>query len=159
MIGTISGSAAMKSRLSREFTLKSLVSDSAVQARVGLQKFASYPRPRYSRWRAMLYGSFIDWAIFMRLPLGDNVFGFIVKRGGPEQVRLLLALARFDEDGDGCINFEEFVEMVTGEQGKGETVRRACQIGTALADTGLDARLRLCVSPHDTMLHICKHAF
>lgn len=92
--------------------MKSLVSDSAVQARVALRQFASYPRPRYTRWRSILYGSFIDWAICLRLPLGDNVFGFIAKRGGPEQVRLLLTLARFDEDGDGTISDEEFAHFL-----------------------------------------------
>ena len=108
----ISGKAAMKSRLSRQITMKSLVSDSAVQARVALRQFASYPRPRYTRWRSILYGSFIDWAICLRLPLGDNVFGFIAKRGGPEQVRLLLTFARFDEDGDGTISDEEFAHFL-----------------------------------------------
>ena len=97
----------MRRRLSRNFTMKSLVSDSAVQARVALRQFAAYPRPRPTRVRAILYGSFIDWAICLRLPLGDNVFGFIARRGGPEQVRLLLALARFDEDGDGSISEAE----------------------------------------------------
>ena len=107
--GGISGKAAMRRRLSRDFTMKSLVSDSAVQARVALRQFGSYPRPRYTRWRAILYGSFIDWAICLRLPLGDNVIGFIAKRGGPEQVRLLLTLASFDEDCDGSISDEELL--------------------------------------------------
>ena len=63
-----------------------------------------HPRPKYKRWRAILYGSFIDWAILLRLPLGDNIFGCIARHRGPEQIRLLLVLALFDADGDGGIS-------------------------------------------------------
>ena len=70
-----------------------------------------YPRPKYKRWRAVLYGSFIDWAILLRVPLGDNVFGCIARHRGPEQIRLLLALALFDADGDGEISETELEEF------------------------------------------------
>ena len=47
-----------------------------------------------------MYGSFIDWAILLRVPLGDNIFGCIARHRGPEQIRLLLVLALYDGDGD-----------------------------------------------------------
>ena len=51
-----------------------------------------------------MYGSFIDWAILLRVPLGDNIFGCITRHRGPEQIRLLLVLALFDGDGDAEIS-------------------------------------------------------
>ena len=63
-----------------------------------------HPRPTYKRWWAILYGSFIDWAILLRVPLGDNIFGCIARHRGPEQIRLLLVLALFDAEGDGEIS-------------------------------------------------------
>ena len=84
-----------------------VVSDSAVHARLALEELTLYRFPRYSRCRAIVYGSFIDWAILLRVPLGDNVFGSIARHRGPEQIRLLLALALFDVDGDGEIDETE----------------------------------------------------
>ena len=50
-----------------------------------------------------MYGSFIDWAILLRVPLGDNIFGCIARHRGREQIRLLMVLALFNTDGDGEI--------------------------------------------------------
>jgi len=91
--------------------LRRVVRDSALHSRRVLNELAWYPRPKYKRWRAVLYGSFIDWAILLRVPLGDNVFGCIARHRGPEQIRLLLALALFDADGDGEISETELEEF------------------------------------------------
>lgn len=73
-----------------------------------LSVLAKAPRPVYKLWHAVLYGSFIDLAILVGCPIGSPLTRCLIRYGGPENLRFLLSLARFDSDGDGSIDEHEF---------------------------------------------------
>ena len=103
----VSGTAATRARLMRSDTRRMLVADGAVTSSAALKELAAVPRPVYTQWKAVLYGSFIDVAIMLRMPFGGPLCRQMVKHGGPENIRFLLTLASFDTDGDGSIDNAE----------------------------------------------------
>ena len=97
------------------------VAKSAREAREALLPFAEEPAPSFSLGRGILYGATIDWALVSPLRCQSRWFANIVDIGGPEQVRFLLAVARFDVNGDGVIDddewkrYEELAEEITDD--------------------------------------------
>lgn len=98
---------AVRRRLKRQLSQRSLVAETATEAYAFLEEFATIPKPEWARWKGSLYGSFIDMLIVTRLPVGDRFTRAIVSCGGPEQMRFMLALAQFDADGNGQIDDSE----------------------------------------------------
>ena len=104
----LTGSSVTRRRLLRSDTRHLLVSQGAIEARAVLAELARAPRPVYKLWQAVVYGSFIDMAILVGCPIGSPLTRGIIRYGGPENLRFLLSLARFDSDGDGSIDDREF---------------------------------------------------
>eukprot|EP00966_Prymnesium_polylepis_P250977 5803420-Prymnesium_polylepis.1 len=97
------------------------VAKSAREAREALMPFAEEPAPSFSLARGILYGATIDWALVSPVRCQSRWVATIVDIGGPEQVRFLLAVARFDLNGDGVIDddewkrYEELAEEITAD--------------------------------------------
>jgi len=98
-------------RLARSDTSRTLVASGARDARKALEDFADIHRAHYSLVDAILYGSFIDFAVMLRCTsLGSSLIRTVVRHGGPEQIRFLLRLAQFDSDSNGTIDDAEWDE-------------------------------------------------
>eukprot|EP00966_Prymnesium_polylepis_P065114 1511263-Prymnesium_polylepis.1 len=75
----------IQQRLERHATKHSLVAQSADDSRVLLDDFASAPAPQYDHAGAIIFGSFIDWLILTRIPVGGKLTRALVRCGGAEQ--------------------------------------------------------------------------
>jgi hypothetical protein len=98
-----SSTRSLRERLQRSDSRRTLIASNATFARKVLQEFASIPRPIYQPIDAVLYGTFIDWLVLFRCPVGPPLTRAIVKHGGAEQLRFLFCVATFDKDRNGKI--------------------------------------------------------
>mmetsp|Transcript_19702 Transcript_19702/g.40161 ORF Transcript_19702/g.40161 Transcript_19702/m.40161 type:complete len:423 (-) Transcript_19702:14-1282(-) len=99
----------LRDRLKRTDSRRTLVARNAYTARKALLDIAKIPRPPYRLLNAICFGSFIDFLIVIRCAPGTGLLTkAVVKHGGPEQLRFLLCLAQFDQNGDGNIDDAEW---------------------------------------------------
>lgn len=103
-----SSTRSLRERLQRSDSRRTLIASNATFARKVLQEFASIPRPIYQPIDAVLYGTFIDWLVLFRCPVGPPLTRAIVKHGGAEQLRFLFCVATFDKDRNGKIDDDEW---------------------------------------------------
>ena len=70
------------------------------------------PQCRVLLRAAMIFGTMLDFAIFSHLPIfcNDEWHQHVVRSGGPEQMRFLLSVAKFDEDGNGSLDDHEWAQ-------------------------------------------------
>jgi len=103
----------MMERQTHATSSRALVAQSAQEARDWLMPFAETEAPRFSLLKAMLYGTLIDVGIVIQTrPLcgvGGGWYSYIVRSGGSEQIRFLLAVAQFDQNGNGTIDDDEWL--------------------------------------------------
>ena len=101
---------AIRERLKRADSKRTLVAENAKYARKVLEEFAGIHRPKYSLLHAMLFGAFIDIFVLLKLPVGNELMRALIRHGGPEQVRFLLCVATFDSDHNGEIDDQEWAQ-------------------------------------------------
>ena len=100
--------STIRARLERSDSKRTLIANNAAFARQVLEEFAAIHRPRYTLWKAMLFGTFIDVFVLLRLPVGGPLTRAIIRHGGPEQLRFLFCVATFDANRDGEIDDQEW---------------------------------------------------
>ena len=99
---------SLRARLQRADSQRTLIANNAAFARKVLEEFASISRPKYSAVYASVFGSFIDFFVMLRWPVGNTLTRALVRLGGPEQLRFLFCVATFDANHDGRIDDEEW---------------------------------------------------
>ena len=100
--------ANIKDRLKRADSKRTLVAENAKYARTVLEEFAAISRPKYKVRDAMLFGTFIDFFMLLRIPIGNTLTRALIRHGGPEQLRFLFCVATFDSDHNGYIDDKEW---------------------------------------------------
>ena len=109
-VGKSSSRKALRERLQRADSRRTLIAENAKYARSVLVTFAKIHRPEYRLIDAILFGSFIDLFVLIRWPVGNQLTKAIIQNGGPEQLRFLFCVATFDDDQDGVIDDAEWAK-------------------------------------------------
>ena len=97
-------------RVKRADSKRTLVAENAKYARTVLEEFAAISRPKYKVRDAMLFGTFIDFFMLLRIPIGNTLTRALIRHGGPEQLRFLFCVATFDSDHNGYIDDKEWAQ-------------------------------------------------